>query len=122
MSKRMEEARTARDQALALARAHGRWRAAGAGRVFMAEVGGFKIALVAPFQPEFHDLPDPVRYARAAAGWLVSTDWLLDVWVDRKVLSVRWHTSPPEDLELCTFKRGPWQVELAQLARGEVAA
>ena len=108
-----------RDHLLPLIRAHGFMQEAGGGslRMVMWRAGRFRFALRSPFTPWPGTSP-PGSYAAALAKQRADPvlPWGLDVWHDRKVLSLQWDDAGR--VEVISFNRGPWEAEALTIGAG----
>ena len=110
-----------RDHLLPLIRAQGVMEELGGSgsrmsRMVVWRTGLFAFALRSPFTP----WPDaaPLSYDAALAKQRASPlmPWGLDVWHQRKVLSLQWDDAGRA--ELINFNRGPWEDEALALGPG----
>jgi hypothetical protein len=102
-----------RDHLLPLIRAHGFVLEAGGGslRIVMWRAGRFRFALRGPPITPWPGTSPPGSYAAALARQRADPvpPWGLDVWHDRKVLSLRWDDAGRA--EVISFNRGRWEAE-----------
>ncbi len=109
-----------RDHLLPLIRVQGAMKEIGGSGVRMVtwEAEPFGFALRSPFTPWPPGAPSPGSYGAAQAKQRANPvlPWRLDVWHERKVLSLQWDYAGR--VEVISFSRGPWEDEVLALGPG----
>jgi hypothetical protein len=121
---KLDQAKLVRDQALALIKKHPLWLPTSklTVRIRGTELGRLSMALATPFSGSWQrdtsvrsDLSDDAKYRAATLPQKVPvTRYWLDIWVCKKVFSVRWNDEGI--FEVLTFKGGDWEAELEAAA------
>jgi hypothetical protein len=117
----LASARGARDDALRIIRAIGRWEGSGPTKVVFADIANLKIVHSTPFSDDRRKKRAARSYAQAIAQQLAKPHlpYSIEVWFVRtRVFFVEWGVDG--EMQVNSFSPGRWQEELARLApRGD---